>query len=54
MAGTSRSKFYFRLAKLLGRWTGQEEKSGPDDQQQEDVDGAGEIEHRDTEKRSGR
>lgn len=33
---------------------GAEEKLGPDDQQQEYVDGAGEIEHRDTETRSGR
>jgi hypothetical protein len=38
----NRRKCYFGLFKLLG--TGQEEKVGPDDPEQEDINGTREIE----------
>jgi hypothetical protein len=38
-----RSKFYFRLGESLR--TGKEEKLRSDNQEQEDVDGTGKVEH---------
>jgi hypothetical protein len=52
IAQRSRRKAYFGLWILDG--TGEQEKSRPDDQEQEHVDSAGQIEHRDSEKRSRR
>jgi hypothetical protein len=51
-ASTLRSKFYFRLGELLR--TGKEEEPRSENQEQEDIDGTGEVEHRDSEKRSRR
>ena len=42
-ASTLTSKFYFRLAKLLRRR--EEEKMRSDDQEKEDIDGTGKVEH---------
>jgi hypothetical protein len=38
-----RSKFYFRLGEFLR--TGKEEESRSDNQEQEDIDGTGEVEN---------
>ena len=52
LAGTLKGKFYFRLVKFLETW--EEEQSRSDNQEQEDIDGAGEAEQYGTEKRSRR
>ena len=43
-----RSEFYYRLGEYLR--TGKEEEFRSDDQEQEDIDGAGEVEDRGTKK----
>jgi hypothetical protein len=47
-----RSQNYFLLVELLG--TREEEKFRSDNQEQEDIDGPGEVEHRETKKHSRR
>jgi hypothetical protein len=46
------SKFYFRLGKFFR--TGKEEEPGSGNQEQDDVDGTGEVEHYNTKKHSRR
>jgi len=46
------SKFHFRPSESVR--TGKEEEFRSDDQEQEDIDGTGELEHRFSEKRSRR
>jgi hypothetical protein len=46
------SQLYFLLVESLG--TTEEEESRSDNQEQEDIDGTGEVEQRGTEKRSRR
>jgi hypothetical protein len=50
--GKFQFQFYFRLGKYLG--TGEEEELRSDNQEEDDIDGAGEVEHRDAEKRARR
>jgi hypothetical protein len=44
-ASTLRSKFYFRLGDWEFLRTGKEEDSRSDNQEQEDIDGTGEVKH---------
>jgi hypothetical protein len=51
-ARTLKSKFYFRLGEFLR--TGKEEESRSDNQEQEDIDGTGEVKNGDAKKSNRR